>query len=402
MSVPESSPIPAYAACRVCDDSNGQPHYGTICCPSCKGFFRRVFISDKKFECYRGNMCVIRKGTRNICRACRYKKCLKVGMNVKEIRGKYSSTPCSQSTEHETPSSAESTPNSSKDGEVGVAEAMEMAQVYMNLEKYCENNYCESNMGKEEENQLIDKMLSSTIFELIQKTSPQCPRFRRDWKPLELLDFENFCRSWSRSIVHFLDFATRFPVFNQLTSTDKKAWFISRLVPCTFLTMAYQSRLEMCEGLLFGCANVFPLREEQWKCVEEEHLRNLFSSITETVFSFVIYPMMNLKMTDIHYSLLKACVFFSSGIIMNSVSEKGMELMKNEYTKHKNALMKLLMNGVDAFSQQTDILFQIQDVQNALERVSVHFDQEIQYFHFVGLPIVKKNLLVECHINKTF
>ena len=56
--------------------------------------------------------------------------------------------------------------------------------------------------------------------------------------------------------------------------------------------------------------------------------------------------------------------------------------MRNEYTKHKNALMKLLLNGVripeisvikflflqvENFSQQTDILFQVQDIQNTLE-----------------------------------
>ncbi|ULT96697.1 hypothetical protein L3Y34_004916 [Caenorhabditis briggsae] len=392
-----SSPESHFLICRVCDDSNGQPHYGTICCPSCKGFFRRVYMSEKKFECYRGNMCVIEKGTRNICRACRYKKCLQVGMNVKDIRGKYNST----STDYErSSSSAESTPKSSKDTELGVSEAMEMAQVYMNLEKYCENNYCESNMCRDEENLLIDRMLNSNVLELIQKTSPQCPRFKRDWKPLEILNLENFCRSWSRSIVHFLDFATRFPVFNQLSTSDKRAWFISRLAPCSFLTMAYQTRVEMCEGLLFGCSNVYPLKSDRWTSVENEHLRGLFSSITETMFSFVIYPMMNLKITDLHYSLLKACVFFSTGIVVTSVSDKGMELMRNEYAKHKNALLKLLMNGVENFSEQTDILFQIQDVQNTLERISAHFDQEIQYFHFLGLPIVNKNLLVECHINK--
>lgn len=93
----------------------------------------------------------------------------------------------------------------------------------------------------------------------------------------------------------------------------QRAWFISRLAPCSFLTMAYQTRIEMCEGLLFGCSNVFPLKSDRWIAVETEHLRGLFSSITETMFSFVIYPMMNLKITDLHYSLLKACVFFSAG-----------------------------------------------------------------------------------------
>uniref|UniRef100_A0A1I7UEC6 Nuclear receptor domain-containing protein n=1 Tax=Caenorhabditis tropicalis TaxID=1561998 RepID=A0A1I7UEC6_9PELO len=385
-----------FAICRVCDDSNGQPHYGTICCPSCKGFFRRVYMSEKKFECYRGNMCIIQKGTRNICRACRYKKCLQVGMNVKDIRGKYSST----STDGERSSSAESTPKSLKETEICVTEAMEMAQVYMNLEKYCENNYCESNMCRDEENQLIERMLNCNVLELIQKTSPQCPRFKRDWKPLEILTIENFCRSWSRSIVHFLDFATRFPVFNQLSSNDKRAWFISRLAPCSFLTMAYQTRVEQCEGLLFGCSNVYPLREECRDAIEDEHLRTLFASITDTLFSFVVYPLMNLRVTDLHYSLLKACVFFSTGIVMTSVSEKGMDIMRNEYAKHKSALMKLLMNGTETFHQQTDVIFQLQDIQNSLERVSAHFDKEIQYFHLMGLPIVKKTLLAECHINK--
>ncbi|EGT32939.1 CBN-NHR-258 protein [Caenorhabditis brenneri] len=222
-------------------------------------------------------------------------------------------------------------------------------------------------MGQTEENHLIAKMFESNVLELIQKTSPQCPRFKRDWKPLELLTFENFCRSWSRSIVHFLDFATRFPVFNQLSTSDKRAWFISRLAPCSFLTMAYHTRVEMCEGLLFGCSNVYPLKSDRWSQVEDQYLRKLFSPITETMFSFVIYPMMNLKVTDLHYSLLKACVFFSPGIVVTSVSDKGMEIMRNEYTKHKNALMKLLLNGVENFSQQTDILFQVQDIQNTLE-----------------------------------
>ncbi|ETN74530.1 zinc finger, C4 type, partial [Necator americanus] len=55
---------------------------------SCKGFFRRVYLSAKNLECYTGNYCKITKASRNACRACRYKKCVQVGMNPNEIRGR--------------------------------------------------------------------------------------------------------------------------------------------------------------------------------------------------------------------------------------------------------------------------------------------------------------------------
>lgn len=284
---------------------------------SCKGFFRRVYMSDKKFECYRGNMCVIQKGTRNICRACRYKKCLQVGMNVKgsttrhnlriniyvqtsaestphlkvlntrdqaprkvlprvqrtpkwewqrrwkwlksiwiwkskwevflfEIENKQCGTKYIRNMLCDTPSiwnmgcksdytkpvpvvfgvmifcltfwsgfhpvrlipitgyhnfrerqtkrrmiTQKGTKNSgrpvacpdlkSQDAKylitclVPIAPWLRCSKINF---RYCENNYCESNMCREEENRLIDRMLSSTVHELIQKTSPQCPRFK--------------------------------------------------------------------------------------------------------------------------------------------------------------------------------------------------------------------------------
>uniref|UniRef100_A0AC35GHU3 Nuclear receptor domain-containing protein n=1 Tax=Panagrolaimus sp. PS1159 TaxID=55785 RepID=A0AC35GHU3_9BILA len=47
----------------------------------CKGFFRRTVRFQRKYECSFDKNCIIRKEFRNCCRACRYDKCLKMGLN---------------------------------------------------------------------------------------------------------------------------------------------------------------------------------------------------------------------------------------------------------------------------------------------------------------------------------
>jgi hypothetical protein len=89
--------------CAVCNDRATCQHYGARTCEGCKGFFkvRKVrnleemenYFNGKQFctlqrsvqknstyTCQANAMCIIDKQFRNRCQACRYQKCVDVGM----------------------------------------------------------------------------------------------------------------------------------------------------------------------------------------------------------------------------------------------------------------------------------------------------------------------------------
>ncbi|KAI3390023.1 hypothetical protein SNEBB_002197 [Seison nebaliae] len=82
----KSSNFP-FGNCRVCNDAATGVHYGCSTCEGCKGFFKRTNTKqqlgkDFNSTCYFGWKCKITTETRNICRPCRYKKCLEAGMKI--------------------------------------------------------------------------------------------------------------------------------------------------------------------------------------------------------------------------------------------------------------------------------------------------------------------------------
>ncbi|VDK82644.1 unnamed protein product [Litomosoides sigmodontis] len=72
--------------CSVCNDEASGRHYGVIACFGCKGFFRRTVRAGKNYVCRYEQKCRIDKAGRNVCRSCRFQKCLQVGMEPDAIR----------------------------------------------------------------------------------------------------------------------------------------------------------------------------------------------------------------------------------------------------------------------------------------------------------------------------
>uniref|UniRef100_A0AC34F384 Nuclear receptor domain-containing protein n=1 Tax=Panagrolaimus sp. ES5 TaxID=591445 RepID=A0AC34F384_9BILA len=68
--------------CRVCEQQGHGLHFGIIACRACSSFFRRSVAERKSYKCRMKESCLIKKGFRNACRACRFKKCLQAGMKV--------------------------------------------------------------------------------------------------------------------------------------------------------------------------------------------------------------------------------------------------------------------------------------------------------------------------------
>ncbi|CAI2358272.1 unnamed protein product [Caenorhabditis sp. 36 PRJEB53466] len=72
--------------CSVCCDEASGRHYGVVACFGCKGFFRRTVRAGKNYVCRYSKRCRIDKAGRNVCRSCRFQKCLEVGMEPDAIR----------------------------------------------------------------------------------------------------------------------------------------------------------------------------------------------------------------------------------------------------------------------------------------------------------------------------
>ncbi|XP_039219576.1 nuclear receptor subfamily 1 group I member 3 isoform X1 [Crotalus tigris] len=66
--------------CGVCGDRASGYHFHVMTCEGCKGFFRRTVLKGIQFTCPFTQSCLVTKAKRRQCQACRYKKCLAVGM----------------------------------------------------------------------------------------------------------------------------------------------------------------------------------------------------------------------------------------------------------------------------------------------------------------------------------
>ncbi|EFP05871.1 hypothetical protein GCK72_018188 [Caenorhabditis remanei] len=81
--------------CLVCRNPAIGYHYDVPSCNGCKTFFRRTIITGRKFECNKNRVCM--EGTepvdmsKRLCRACRFAKCVEVGMNPMAIQAEVKS-----------------------------------------------------------------------------------------------------------------------------------------------------------------------------------------------------------------------------------------------------------------------------------------------------------------------
>ncbi|VDM72360.1 unnamed protein product [Strongylus vulgaris] len=68
--------------CLVCGAQATGFHFDAQSCSACAAFFRRTVSLKKKFICIANRSdCQVHYTMHQICRACRFEKCLKAGMN---------------------------------------------------------------------------------------------------------------------------------------------------------------------------------------------------------------------------------------------------------------------------------------------------------------------------------
>ncbi|KAF4092035.1 hypothetical protein AMELA_G00016390 [Ameiurus melas] len=81
----EGSPGPK-RLCLVCGDVASGFHYGVASCEACKAFFKRTIQGSIEYTCPASSECEITKRRRKSCQACRFTKCISVGMLREGVR----------------------------------------------------------------------------------------------------------------------------------------------------------------------------------------------------------------------------------------------------------------------------------------------------------------------------
>ncbi|OQV20672.1 hypothetical protein BV898_05256 [Hypsibius exemplaris] len=71
--------------CVVCGRTATGVYYSVLACEGCKAFFRRISESGARYLCNFGNHCHVT--VRATCKACRFRKCLAVGMQKRGTKG---------------------------------------------------------------------------------------------------------------------------------------------------------------------------------------------------------------------------------------------------------------------------------------------------------------------------
>ncbi|XP_046442686.1 steroid hormone receptor ERR1-like isoform X3 [Daphnia pulex] len=72
--------------CLVCGDVASGFHYGVASCEACKAFFKRTIQGNIEYTCPASNDCEINKRRRKACQACRFQKCIRMGMLKEGVR----------------------------------------------------------------------------------------------------------------------------------------------------------------------------------------------------------------------------------------------------------------------------------------------------------------------------
>lgn len=66
--------------CAVCSAPSSGRHYGVFTCEGCKCFFNRTVRYKLTYTCESSSNCRVDKLNRTQCQACRFQKCVSVGM----------------------------------------------------------------------------------------------------------------------------------------------------------------------------------------------------------------------------------------------------------------------------------------------------------------------------------
>ncbi|KAE9549459.1 hypothetical protein FO519_007334 [Halicephalobus sp. NKZ332] len=445
----EVSRNPPGLRCLVCDEIDAAKHYGSVCCSGCKGFFRRTVRFHKVYDCPFGKQCSIKKEFRNCCRACRFNKCLKVGLNPLLVHGdrgvtnpeisgklkasrKFAFPELPISPDIENPNATTSfnplKPKIKKELQEESDEIQILAvpgrsfttvtldlplgrlnfvtssgsdpssiwEYFGNVEKFIDEFADSADFGHLTEGFPIELNLSAK--ECIQKPRMICQRTKMDWAPNFFMKASHIKGAWARSVQAFFDWISFIPEFEELSDTDRELLTRGRGMSSVWMLFTHRSAVTQAPGLVFTGGCYFPRDKRLWDQIEVE-AQLAGKKLSDLANNEIIDEMRNLNISTTECALLKLLSLFMT---VPQLSPEGVTIVqraRRKYTNVLNEFVRMNYPQLDA-SGILERISRLMLLLPPIERVSQLDDDTMGMMAVFNMANMKGSLTYEMHIQK--
>ncbi|CAD5227165.1 unnamed protein product [Bursaphelenchus xylophilus] len=389
--------------CLVCDQKGAARHYGSISCSGCKGFFRRSVRYNRKYVCTFENNCKISNEYRNCCRACRFRKCIEIGLDPKMVHSDRSCdtvlrrrAPEDRENRHEDDGNDTSTSVSPPILEKSPVE--QLALVYgdeqqlnlwhttniIRLHQLFQLHQDNQPLGARNVIGLFDPSSAITVqryyvlvdrlvndyhehdvnhligvspfhnvdlnipLESALNAEPRrvCQRSKLDWTASYPLPTSCFPRIWSRMFVAYSDWASHIPELKKLSFEDRTQLLVSRMTSVWWHWIVHQTvkhiPTEQHVFLMTGGSYLTLDQESMENSLDKSLCANLRKSC-EWLFDEVARPAQDLQITDGEFLLLRLILLFTPSPCL---SPEGNVLVREAQKFYRSALSEIVLQSL--------------------------------------------------------
>ncbi|KAI6197669.1 hypothetical protein M3Y94_01252300 [Aphelenchoides besseyi] len=160
------------------------------------------------------------------------------------------------------------------------------------------------------------------------------------WKAEMWITRECMLSSWSRNILHYIDWASHIREVKQLDLEDKLRLLVSRSLTCSSFigihrTLKYADR----KCILIGGNQYVPRDSEELEHEQlDEFTRKWYNEVAQ-LWSSIMETMEELKLNDDEFILLRLIAFFAP---CSKMSAKGRDLIQSSQLHYQSLLIDYL------------------------------------------------------------
>lgn len=385
-------------SCLICGEDSTGKHYGIMACLGCKTFFRRAVVQRQSTDCKSRMSCdaaIEKNEGRKACRACRYRRCLEMGMSREALQPRRDligrrRLPCALS------------PLPQHTG--GKDDLLEMINRLTSVDVYLRNKKFDAIQAKKEASKLHDELCEHNESFSSIKT-----------KSLSIILGNDISTVTQIELLTMLEWAVSIPIFNVLPAEDRLILLKNFAVENLVIEHGYYTAsLQVDDVWLISNGTCMPrnvnVLPEESKCKVSEDRKwrqeKLYQQMTEVSIDEVATPLRNLNLSAEEVGVLKLLrLFAGTGGYLgvgggNDISEASRRLT----TEFRNRVIAALFAHYECIKREDDaerlgnVLLLLSGISSAasatLESLQVmrlfkivHFDSLSEQLLFNASPI---------------